>query len=118
MGSFFGKPEYGTPQGAYSKEHLIFVGSLLLCMTILAIILGLKNRKRSENVKNKVLIWSAILINGFELFKIAFNLGCSEDGMSWTRDLPLFLCSIQLIALPVALASLLIFPSYHFSFNL
>lgn len=102
MGSFFGKPEYGTPQGAYSIEHLIFVGSLLLCMTILAIILGLKYRKRSETVKNKVLIWAAILINGFELFKIAFNLGCSDDGMSWTRDLPLFLCSIQLIAIPLA----------------
>jgi len=102
MGSFFGKPEYGTPQGAYSEEHLMFVGSLLLSMTILAIILGLKNRKRSETVKNRVLIWSAIIINGFELFKIAFNLGCSEDGMSWTRDLPLFLCSIQLIAIPLA----------------
>ena len=102
MGSFFGKPEYGAPQGAYSKEHLIFVGSLLLCMTILAIILGLKNRKRSENVNNKVLIWSAILINGFELFKIAFNLGASEDASSWKRDLPLFLCSIQLIVIPLA----------------
>lgn len=102
MGNFFGKPEYGTPQGAYSKEHLIFVGSLLLIMTILAIIFGLKNRKRSETVKNRVLIWSAVLINTFELFKIAFNLGCSDDGMSWTRDLPLFLCSIQLIAIPLA----------------
>ncbi len=102
MGSFFGKPEYGNPQGAYSKEHLIFVGILLLCMTILAIVLGVRNRKKSESVKNKVLIWAAILINGFELFKIAFNLGCSDDGMSWTRDLPLFLCSIQLIAIPLA----------------
>lgn len=25
MGSFFGKPQYGTPQGAYSIEHLGFV---------------------------------------------------------------------------------------------
>jgi uncharacterized membrane protein YwaF len=42
------------------------------------------------------------LIDGFELFKIAFNLGASKDGSSWKHDLPLFLCSVQLIAIPLA----------------
>ncbi|MBQ6817600.1 MAG: YwaF family protein [Bacilli bacterium] len=102
MGEFFGKPEYGTPQGAYSWQHLLFVLFLIGTMTALAIILGKKFRNKNEELKNKVLIWCAFLIDGFELFKIAFNLGSSDDGMSWTRDLPLFLCSIQLITIPIA----------------
>lgn len=102
MGKFFGKPEYGTPQGAYSIEHLGFVFLFIIAMITLAIILGLKNKNKSDKKKNKVLIWSAFLINGFELFKVAFNLGGSSDGLSWTTDLPLFLCSIQLIAIPMA----------------
>ena len=102
MGEFFGKPEYGVPQGAYSWQHLLFVFFLMASMITLAIILGIKCRAKDEKQKNKVLIWCAFLIDGFELFKIAFNLGASEDGMSWKRDLPLFLCSIQLITIPVA----------------
>lgn len=102
MGNFFGKPEYGPAQGAYSWQHLTFVLSFIIAMILIAIILGLKNKNKDDNIKNKVLIWSAFLINGFELFKIAFNIGASDDGMSWTRDLPLFLCSIQLIAIPMA----------------
>ena len=102
MGSFFGKPDYGPAQGAYSWQHLLFVAFLMTSMVLLAILLGLKNKNKEEHVKNKVLIWAAFLIDGFELFKIAFNLGASEDASSWKRDLPLFLCSIQLIVIPLA----------------
>ena len=102
MGGFFGKPDYGTPEGAYSWQHLLFVSILLILMVGLAILLGLKNKNKNDVIKNKVLIWAAFLIDGFELFKIAFNLGSSPDGSSWKRDLPLFLCSIQLIAIPLA----------------
>ena len=102
MENFFGKPEYGPAQGAYSWQHLTFVLSFIVAMIIIAILLGLKNKNKKDDIKNKVLIWSAFLINGFELFKIAFNIGASDDGMSWTKDLPLFLCSIQLIAIPMA----------------
>ena len=102
MGKFFGKPSYGQPEGAYSWQHLLFVSVLLIIMVVLAVLLGLKNRNKEENVKNKVLIWAAFLIDGFELFKIAFNLGASRDAQSWKRDLPLFLCSLQLIAIPLA----------------
>lgn len=102
MGSFFGKPDYGPAQGAYSWQHLLFVAFLMTSMVLLAILLGLKNKNKEEHIKNKVLIWAAFLIDGFELFKIAFNLGASEDGSSWKRDLPLFLCSIQLIVIPLA----------------
>lgn len=102
MGSFFGKPEYGVAQGAYSWQHLLFVCSFIVVMIICAIILGKRNKNKDDVTKNKVLIWSALLINAFELFKIAFNIGASDDGMSWTTDLPLFLCSIQLITIPMA----------------
>ena len=102
MGSFFGKPDYGPAQGAYSWQHLLFVAFLMTSMVLLAILLGLKNKNKEEHIKNKVLIWAAFLIDGFELFKIAFNLGASEDASSWKRDLPLFLCSIQLIVIPLA----------------
>jgi uncharacterized membrane protein YwaF len=102
MGNFFGKPDYGPAEGAYSWQHLLFVAFLMTSMVLLAILLGLKNKNKEEHIKNKVLIWAAFLIDGFELFKIAFNLGGSPDGGSWKRDLPLFLCSIQLITIPLA----------------
>ena len=102
MGNFFGKPDYGPAQGAYSWQHLLFVAFLMTSMVLLAILFGVKNKNKEEHIKNKVLIWAAFLIDGFELFKIAFNLGASEDASSWKRDLPLFLCSIQLIVIPLA----------------
>jgi len=102
MSEFFGKPSYGTPEGAYSWQHLLFVILLMLTMVGLAVLLGIVNKNKDYETKNKVLIWSAFIINGFELFKIAFNMGESEDAMSWKQNLPLFLCSIQLIAIPMA----------------
>ena len=102
MGEFFGKPTFGTPQGVYSRQHLLYVSFLLIIMIILAVFIGLKNKNKDENEKNKILIWAAFLINGFELFKFAFNLGASPDGSSWKEDLPLYLCRVQLIAIPLA----------------
>ncbi len=92
----------GTPQGAYSPAHLIFVTSLMIIMVLSSIFFGKKNKNKDFISKNKVLIWTAILIDGFELAKII--IGCSLDGsLSALRTmLPLFLCSIQLIAIPIA----------------
>ena len=36
------------------------------------------------------------------MFKFAFNLGASPNGSSWKEDLPLYLCRVQLIAIPLA----------------
>ena len=44
MAGFFGKP-YGEPEGAYSWQHLLFVSILIITMILLAIVLGLKNKK-------------------------------------------------------------------------
>lgn len=92
----------GEAQGAYSWQHLTFVTSLMIIMVLLAVYLGKKFKNQDFDAKNKVLIWAAILIDGFELAKIIIL--CALDGSfePIRRVLPLFLCSIQLIAIPVA----------------
>ena len=103
MREFFGFGGYTRPaEGFLSWQHLVFVTSLVLVMIGLAIFLGKRNRNKSLQEKNKVLIWAAILIDGFELFKIVLLCFRSEDPMNWLYNLPLFLCSIQLIAIPMA----------------
>lgn len=95
------------PEGAYSWQHLTFVGSLLVGMVVLAVWLGLRNRKKDFRTQNRVMIWAAILIDGLEIIKIV--LACHNSvamGGRWydgvLGNLPLFLCSIMLIAIPLA----------------
>ena len=52
--------------------------------------------------KNKVLIVAALLIDGLELFKIILMCFRGHDPFGWLYELPLFLCSIQLITIPLA----------------
>ena len=89
-------------EGYFSWQHLTFVTSLMIIMILLAIWFGKKYRNMDENKKNKVLIISAISILTVEFTKIVFN--CWEAGniASIRSNLPLFLCSIQLIAIPLA----------------
>ena len=90
-------------QGAYSWQHLTFVTSLVLVMAALAILIGLHYRKHPEKNKNVPLIWAALLIDGFEICKIVLNCIHAENPVdSLLVNLPLFLCSIQLITLPLA----------------
>ena len=104
MKEFFGIGGYQrTPEGAYSWQHLLFVFSLMALMVGLAVFLGLRNRNRSEKTKNCVLIVAAILIDCLEIFKI--TVFCIRGGNPWgtiLQNLPLFMCSIQLITLPLA----------------
>ena len=103
MKEFFGFGGYErTPEGYFSWQHLTFATSLMIVMVTLAVILGRKNRLCEDRIKNKVLIWAAILIDGFELFKIVLLCFRSENPMHWLYNLPLFLCSIQLITIPMA----------------
>lgn len=92
----------GNAQGAYSWQHLTFVTTLMVIMVLAAIFLGKRYKHQSNSTKNKVLIWAAILIDGFELAKII--IACALDGSiaPLRMMLPLFLCSIQLIAIPLA----------------
>ena len=105
MKEFFGIGGYQrTPEGAYSWQHLLFVSSLMLLMIGLAVWLGLRNRRRSYAQKNRVLIVAAILIDCFEIFKIVMLCVRNPEDVLGTilRNLPLFMCSIQLISLPLA----------------
>ena len=103
MKEFFGWGGYNRePEGYMSWQHLLFVSILMAIMISLAVLLGLKNKNKDLIEKNKVLIWAAILIDSFELFKIIFICFRASDPLNWLYDLPLFLCSIQLITIPLA----------------
>lgn len=103
MKEFFGFGGYTRePEGYMSWQHLTFVTSLMIIMIALAVYFGLKNRGKEMSVKNKVLIVSAFLIDGLELFKIVIECFKTNDPFDWLYNLPLFLCSIQLITIPLA----------------
>ena len=100
---FFGFGGYERPaEGYFSWQHLTFVSLLTLVMIVSAILLGIKNRSKTAAQKNHVLVFAAISIDLFELFKIVILCIRHNDAMHWVNVLPLFLCSIQLIALPIA----------------
>lgn len=103
MKEFFGFGGYQREvEGYMSWQHLTFVSTLIIIMICLAIFLGIKNKNKTEKEKNKILILSAILIDGFELFKIIICCIRSNDPFDWLNNLPLYLCSIQLITIPLA----------------
>ncbi|MBQ6262492.1 MAG: YwaF family protein [Clostridia bacterium] len=103
---FFGFGGYKrTPEGYMSPQHLIFVSSLMAVMIALAVVLGLSMRKKDLSRKNRVIVVAAILMDALEIFKIVLLCFREHDPMNWRMNLPLFLCSIQLIALPVAALS-------------
>ena len=89
-------------EGAWSWQHITFVSLCLAVMFALAIFFGLRNKNQTDKKKNKVLIVSAFLINGFEIVKIVVLCIRAQDPLKWLYVLPLFLCSIQLIAIPMA----------------
>lgn len=103
MKEFFGFGGYErVPEGYFSWQHLTFVTSLMVVMIALAIIFGLKNRHKNMKIKNRVLIFAAIFIDVVEIFKIVMLCVISKDPMRWLYELPLFMCSIQLITIPLS----------------
>lgn len=105
MKEFFGFGGYQrAPEGYFSWQHLAFVTSLIVVMIALAVILGLRNRRRDLKAQNKVLIAAALLIDALEIFKIIIMCARTTESVTSAllQELPLFLCSIQLITLPLA----------------
>ncbi len=103
MKEFFGFGGYQRPaEGFLSWQHLVFVTSFVILMIALAIYFGRKNRNKSDNDKNKVLIWAAIILDSCEIIRIIISCIITENPMRWLYELPLFLCSIQLITVPLA----------------
>lgn len=91
-----------TPEGAWSISHISFVSAFMITMVVFAIFFGRLFKNKSDKEKNKVIIASAILIDAFELAKILLTCFVTDEPSAIRRLLPLFLCSIQLIALPMA----------------
>ena len=103
MKEFFGFGGYTrAPEGFLSWQHLTFVTFLMAVMVTLAVCIGLKYKTKSESEKNLPLIIAAIMIDGFELFKIVLMCIRGGNPWGWLYELPLFLCSIQLITIPLA----------------
>lgn len=104
MKEFFGVGGYArVPEGYMSWQHLTFVSALMVIMTLCAVLLGKKYRYADEKQKSKALIWAALLIDGIEILKIVVMCLRSDDVVSTLlMELPLFLCSIQLITIPLA----------------
>ncbi|MBE6675134.1 MAG: hypothetical protein E7596_08530 [Ruminococcaceae bacterium] len=103
MKEFLGIGGYERPiEGYLSWQHLLFVSILMVVMVGMAIFLGLRYKNSEPSRKNKVLVVSAITIDALELFKIVFLCIRGNDPMGWLYTLPLFLCSIQLITIPLA----------------
>lgn len=106
MREFFGFGGYRrTPEGYLSWQHLTFVTTLMVIMVALAWFLGVRNRNKPLKEKNRVMLWTAILIVGVEISKIVIMCFTTGNPMHWLNNLPLFLCSIQLITIPVAALS-------------
>ena len=103
MREFFGFGGYTRePEGFLSWQHIVFVSTLMVIMAALAVYFGLWGRRQDVARKNRPLIVAAILIDGFEIFKIVMLSVIAKDPMRWLYELPLFLCSIQLITIPLA----------------
>ena len=103
MKEFFGIGGYArTPEGYLSFEHLLFVTLLMAAMTASAVLLGRRYRSSPHREKKRVLAAAAFLIDVIELFKIVFLCFREHNPMQWIYLLPLFLCSIQLITIPMA----------------
>ncbi|MBQ7326829.1 MAG: YwaF family protein [Clostridia bacterium] len=103
MKEFFGFGGYERPaEGFLSWQHLVFVSSFLAVIIVLAIYFGRKFRDKSYEEKNKVLIWTAIILDSIEIIRIIISCIRSGEPDRVLYELPLFLCSIQLIAIPVA----------------
>ena len=100
---FFGFGGYTRDaEGYLSAEHLIFVTTLICIMIICAVFIGKSKRKVTDKKKNNVLIFTAISIDLLELFKIVLLSVRENNALHFLNELPLFLCSIQLIAIPLA----------------
>lgn len=100
---FFGVGGYQRePEGYFSWQHLTFVSILVLIMIGIAVYVGLRNKNEDDKTKNKVLIIAAILIDAFEILKIVVFCLNDKSAEPILSNLPLFLCSIQLITIPLA----------------
>ena len=100
---FFGFGGYNRPvEGFLSWQHILFVSVFFIPMILLSIYFGNKNRKKDKEEKNKLLVLTAILINTIEIIRITILCLREKELGPIIYNLPLFLCSIQFITIPLA----------------
>lgn len=100
---FFGIGGYHRiPEGAWSWQHILFTSIMVSIMIFLGFFLGIKF-KNNQKLKNRTIMIAAIFIDSIEIFRV--TILCIRSGNPFDtiiHVLPLFLCSIMLIALPLA----------------
>ena len=100
---FFGFGGYNRPvEGFLSWQHILFVSVFFAIMLFLAFYIGKKNKKKDEASKNKVLVWTAIIINVVEIIRIIILCFRVNELTPFLYNFPLYLCSIQFITIPLA----------------
>ncbi|MBO2515667.1 MAG: hypothetical protein CW338_00120 [Clostridiales bacterium] len=104
--AFFGWNDPRTPEPFFSWQHLLYVGVHLLIAFSLAVILGIRDRKKAEEDRRKVVKAAAVAMIVLEAVKIILmEIRCcvlDGDAGHIRSMLPLWLCSTQLIMIPVA----------------
>ena len=100
---FFGFGGYQrAAEGYLSWQHLLFVTVLNAAMILLAAALGRRARGRDMAMRGGPLACAALLADGIEIFKVVMICLRSDDALHWLYELPLFMCSIHLVAMPLA----------------
>jgi len=91
-----------TPEGFLSWQHLTAVTTAFLIVILLAGRLSVRHAHSDRRDRMKVVIAAALVLDGFEILKLTVHCIMSESFRILLGNLPLFLCSIPLIVLPVA----------------
>ncbi|MBQ9854996.1 MAG: YwaF family protein [Clostridia bacterium] len=103
MKDFWGIGGYvREPEGYMSWQHLVFVSSLMVIMIGLSVIWGRKNRNLPPKDQNRFLKVSAFALVFFKLIEIIAPCFIGKNPFAFLYSLPLFLCDIQMITVPLA----------------
>ena len=90
-------------EGFFSWQHLTFVGILSVFMIVLAVVFGKRHRNADDKARRRFLLVSAIVIDSLEIFKaVVYCAGDANPALRALYFLPLFLCTMQMITIPVA----------------
>lgn len=103
MKDFWGIGGYvREPEGYMSWQHLVFVSGLMVIMIALSVIWGCKNRRQPQIIKNRILKISAFALVFFKVIEMIAPCVIGKDPFAFVYSLPLFLCDIQMVTLPLA----------------
>jgi len=91
-----------VPEGYMSWQHLLSVSIVFGLAIFLAIHFGLKNKMKSRKEKLKAVMIAAIVLDSVEILKLIVSVIITKNIAILLGYLPLFLCSIPLIVLPIA----------------